>query len=172
MEKSQQKVNIVVCIILAVTAFGTLFLMFNQNFMQNFMNSEPTVITELNQPYENDGVRITATDVKSINFPDSDSQIIVGIKWKFENISNENCWINVGSKATAYVDDIAVSNVYNRINPEENVASGELAVGKQTVGYYCVKAPKDAKRIELNYKDDYDFNANVTFVFDIPPVEE
>lgn len=171
MDKKQKNIVAIICFILILAAFCVISPML-KNFWGNGFPKEATVITELNQPYENDGVRITATDVKSINFPDSDSQIIVGIKWKFENISNENCWINVGSKATAYVDDIAVSNVYNRINPEENVASGELAVGKQTVGYYCVKAPKSAKQIELNYKDDYDFKANVTFVFDIPPVEE
>ena len=168
MEKVEKKERTVFIIILCVIGVVAMLGIFSPT-LKNFWE-KPTVITELNQPYENDGVRITATDIKSINSPDSDSQIIVGIKWKFENISNGDRYVN-HTQATAYVDDVAVSEELNQISPEESIEVGNLAPGKRTVGYYCVKAPKDAKQIELNYKDDYGFKVNVTFVFDIPPVE-
>ena len=166
MEKSQRNGVIIMSVICFVV-----ILVFLIPKMLNGFQKDPTVISDLNQPYEHNGLRITATDIKSINVLDSDNQIYIGVKWEFENISNDDRYVN-HTEATAYVDDVAVSEELNWISPEENIEMGKLAPGKRTVGYYCVKAPKDAKQIELNYKDDTFSKVNVTFVFDIPPVEE
>ena len=184
MEKKQRNILIAVvagaCVLIICVIVGRILLVGGMTGVlmnmagingENFGSTQETKITELNQPYENNGLKITAMDVKAIDFSDADNQVIVGIKLEFENVSKKDRYIN-GLHVTAYVDGISALESVDSISPEENIVYGDLAPGRRTAGYYCVKAPKDAKQIELNYKDDTFSKVNVTFVFDIPPVEE
>ena len=172
MGKKQRNIIIVAVSVLGVLMIASLFpflLQMVKIFEGNGFPKEATVITELNQPYEHNGLRITATDIKSINDPFSD-KIIVGIKWEFENISNSDRYITESTNVTAYVDDSATDRAFDPYF-DSILNSGNIAPGKRASAYYSVAASKDAKRIELCYKDDYWCNVNVTFAFDIPPVE-
>ena len=165
MEKKQRKITIAAYIILGVAALGTLFLMLKNNAMNSSIK-EPTVITELNQPYEGGGLRITVTDIQAVNDPVASDKIIIEVYWVFENISNKERSVS-DTDATVYANDVSAPKSFY----QQGIRNGDLA-GKRTEGYYCAKVPRGAKQFELRYYEKYiDAGVNVTFVFDVPPVE-
>ena len=135
-----------------------------------FGSAEETKITELNQPYEHNGLKITATDIAAMVDSHSDDKKIIAVKLKVENVSNAKGYVSAGIIKT-YVDDTAVTQTFTS-EFKEKLEYGKLSLGKYTEGYYCVEAPKDTKQFELRYYEEYNNpDVNVTFVFDIPPVE-
>ena len=167
MGKKQRNIIIVVVSVLGVLMIASLFPFLFQ-MVKNFAGNEPTIITELNQPYEGGGLRITVTDIQAVKHPEESDKINIEVYWVFENISNKEHRVS-DSQAKAYVDDISVPRTYY----QQGIENDNLAAGKRTEGYYCVEAPKDTKQFELRYYEEYNNpDVNVTFVFDIPPVEE
>ena len=151
---------------------GTLYESYLDNFQaDNNDLQERATITGLDQPYEHNGLKITATNVEVAASPDSSDQIIVGVRWIFENVSEEKRYVN-DVNATAYINDIPVERTSNVFNLTEELFYGKLLPGKRTVGYYCVEVSRGAKQIELNYCDTSISKVDVTFILDIPPVEE
>ena len=136
---------------------------------ENYGSAEETKITELNQPYEHNGLKITATDIEAVVDSYSEDKMIIAVKLKVENVSNAKGYVSAGIIET-YVDDMAVTQTFTS-EFKEKLEYGKLSLGKYTEGYYCVEEPKGAQKIELNYNDDYWCNVNVTFVLEVPPVE-
>ena len=143
-------------------------------------STEETKITELNQPYEHNGLKIAATDIETMvdsytAMVDSYSEdkMIIAVKLVIENVSSSKKYVDGIMALNAYVDDVAAPKAYSYDSPfDDFLGFQELLPGKRAEGYYCVEAPKGAQKIELNYKDDFFCNVNVTFVLEVPPVEE
>ena len=171
MGKKQRNIIIVVVSVLGVLMIASLFPFLFQ-MVKNFAGNEPTIITELNQPYEGGGLRITVTDIHAVKHPEASDKINIEVYWVFENISNKEKYVN-DARAKAYVDDISAPSSYSLEHYRQGIENDNLAAGKRTEGYYCVEAPKDARQFELRYYEEYSaFGVNVAFVFGIPPVEE
>ena len=74
-----------------------------------------------------------------------------------------------------YVDDVMVgdyhSHLFNKGN-EELYYSG-ISKGKKVMGYVTAEAYKDSKKVEIVFEEPslYGNAKKISFVFDIPPVE-
>ena len=174
MNSKQRNILIVGCIVAGIILFSvavSLGIIAYQYISQNSFSKQDTVIAELNQPYEHNGIKVTATYIESAVNPYamSNNQSVIGVKFVFENVSKEEYMVN-SACMKAYVDAVLATQCLYAT--PDNLVIGNIMPGKRIEGYYCVEATKDAKKIELNYNDDYEGKVNVTFVFDIPPVEE
>jgi len=134
-------------------------------------SAEAETIMELNQPYEGSALKITATEIKTAPASYENDKIVIGVKFDIENVSSKDSRFSVSS-ISPYVDDVAVSNTYGS-DFGDHLSSATIAPGKRALGYFYVKAPKDAEIIELHYRDNYAINGgSAVFIFDIPPVED
>ena len=142
-------------------------------FVWLLSSSKTTTITELNESYHGSILKITATDLKALPNPDNADEILVGIKFKYENVSKNDSFLIWGSNIEGYIDDVAVGHwgehYFNE--PEVGLIGTKLSPGKQTAGYYCLRASKDAKNIEVRITEKYN-QKYVSFVFKIPELEE
>ncbi len=183
MEKKQRNILIAVisgtCVLAIFIMVGRFFLIGGalQEILGGtftFAANKETVITELNQPYQGNNIRIIATDIKSINTSSSNEQIIIGVKLVVENTSDKEEYLGP-SLITAYVDDTTTQRISSGdFDKDGEGLFGEIAPGKRMTGYYCVNASKNARQIELQISESYFFTnkQKVVFIFDIPPVEE
>lgn len=127
-------------------------------------------ITELDKPYVGKTIKVTATEIKTTQNPTLSDQMFIGVYFTIENICNEEILFR-DSDITAYVDNISTI-IYPGGVFGKDLFSTTLIPGKQTSGFFCVNAPKNAKIIEL-YIEEHDNNKKVAvFTFDIPPIKE
>ena len=126
-----------------------------------------TTITELNQPYEGSVLRITATEIETINYPSGG--MVVSIKFVVENVSKSESRLIWGNDMEGYIDDVATSQTFIIGYPD--LIGQTIAPGKRAEGYYCLPCSKDAKIIEVRIRDAKYSEQFAVFVFDIPPVE-
>lgn len=129
--------------------------------------SESVTITQLNQPFEGNCIKITA-DETQIMYDPSEDETLLGIKFTIENISNENYRFRIGT-VSAFLDNAAIINDHiNSFQP--SLKSMSLSPGKYLSGYYVIPIKTDSKKIEI-YFEENSVNT-VIFQFDIPPIEE
>lgn len=117
-----------------------------------------------------ENIKITALEVKESEGDDiikpTDGKVFLGVKFKIENISNEDQIISSILLFNAYVDgtktdvDIMPSTDYT----EDGTLDGTLASGKNMEGYYVVQAPADWNEIQLDVKSDWLSGSKAEFV--------
>ena len=165
MEKKQRDILIAVvagaCVLVICVIVGRMLLIGGI-----IGSTQETKITELNQPYEHNGLKITATTIRNIK-DSSQGKVVVAVRLVFENLSQKSYHLS-STNATAYIDNVLADTAYGYFDSESNLY-GDLLPGKSASNYFCVESHTGAKQIELNYNDSFSSKANVTFVLDIPP---
>ena len=165
MEKKQRDILIAVvtgaCVLVICVIVGRILLIGGI-----IGSTQETKITELNQPYEHNGLKITATTIRTIKDP-SRGKVVVAVRLVFENLSQKSHHLS-STNATAYIDNVLADTAYGYFDSESDLY-GDLLPGKSASNYFCVESHTGAKQIELNYNDSFFSKANVTFVLDIPP---
>ena len=148
------------------------------NFSDDIPNStssdvtetEPVIITELNQSYNGSILKITATDIKAIHDSGTDN-IIVGVKFIVENVSNNDFYLS-GKNTSAYVDDVTTSeNGGYLFDASGKELGGNIAPGKRSEGYRSVCCSRNAKVVEFSFEESYNLSQNVFFAFDLSAIE-
>lgn len=135
-------------------------------------NTEPEIITELNQTYEGLLLNITATEIRYAQVVMFHyDELTVSVNFIVENVSNEETFFDA-RLINVYIDDVAASpTIALRVGATLGT-SIKLAPGKRTQGYHSVTAPNDAKTVELHIRTDWgDADTVVIFSLDIPPIE-
>ena len=128
----------------------------------NGFSSSPVTITKLNETYEGSTAKVTATEIKTKSVTSTD-EILIGVKFKIENISNKDL-SHFTSAINAYVDD-AYAERKVRDDFGDDLYGAIIAPGKYLSGYHYVTAPANAKFIELHFDENGD---SAIFAFDIP----
>ncbi len=131
--------------------------------------SEP--ITELNQTYEGSILKITATDIKAVQSVYSSDEIVIGVQFTVENVSNEEVLLTTSS-IQAFYDDFVADSASEDFLADDFGVSVEIPPGKRAIRAYYLKAPKDVSAIELRFPEGYLSKQYATFIFDVPPVDE
>ena len=125
-------------------------------------SKEPVIITELNQAYEDNTIRVTITELKATERQrEDDDRITVSTMFLVENLSEHEIYIS-RHRMKAYADDFAV----DAGNTAANIAPNKKAeISSSSI------IPKDTKCIELYFEHPYKNTLVAIFAFDVPPVE-
>lgn len=136
--------------------------------MQSSPESEP--ITELNQQYEGEVLKIFASDIQVVSDPFKNDSVIIGIRFVIENASEKDFFLGPSS-FSAYIDDIVTQGqTTTNFNEAGEELHGNIAPGKSVAGYYSVNASKSADKVEIRIEEIFE-RKYATFIFDIPPIE-
>ncbi|MCL2718970.1 MAG: hypothetical protein FWE14_09360 [Lachnospiraceae bacterium] len=140
-----------------------------------FSNSNQSeVIIGLNQTYEGHGLKITAIGIRAIPTLEigryqTDYEIVIGINLLVENTSNK--MVHFGTDISVYINDFEAPHAYFGYFDEGGLI-GSIMPGRKAAGYYPVYALKNTNQIELVIEVSYSPARYVTFILDVPPIEE
>lgn len=126
---------------------------------------EPEVITAFNQPFENDNIKVTFTEIHAYEntYKPERGDLRIYANYTVENMSDRT-FIFSWHGMSVYADDIAVEN---------STFSVTLAPGKKADLICETYAFKDTQHIEIYLDDPISVDKHVvTFQLDIPPIEE
>jgi len=125
-------------------------------------SEKETVVTALNTPGVNAGMKITATKIEIIKPAYSgNEESAVAIYFKAENVSKEELYLYNGDSLT-YIDN----KMAEGISGDHELAFGKLASGKRVEGYVYYSIPKDAKKIEIKFEVEHE--KLIAFSLEIP----
>ena len=147
----------VLCLFFCVTYLITLF-------SEEYAQPEPEIITALHQPFENDIVKVTFTEIHAYEntYEPERGDLRIYANYTVENMS-DSTFIFSWHGMSVYADDIAVEN---------STFSVTLAPGKKADLVCKTYAFKDTEHIEIYLDDPKGLEEVVIFQLDIPPVEE
>ena len=114
--------------------------------------SEP--IEELNQAYEGSILKITATDIKTVQSEYSSDEFVIGVQFSVENVSNEDVMLT-DSSIQAFYDDVVANSASGFFLADDFGRGVEIPPGKRAIRAYYLRAPKDVNIIELRVPEGY-----------------
>lgn len=123
--------------------------------------TEPVIITELNQPFKNSELSVTITDIDTER-GDNDDSMIVSANFVIQNLSKQNITLSPFCINT-YVDDVAITQT----NQPATIAPNKLAKFN-----YEPIIPQNAKTIEFYFYNPIDDMHVATFTFNVPSLEK
>jgi len=126
----------------------------------------------VNQTIAVNGLSYTATEIKrskgaSLNSP-ANGNVFIGVKFTVENSTSENKIVPALGLFDTYADNAKYLYSANSLMAFGNPIGGDLAPGKQMVGWHAIEVPSDAKTLTLEFGLLYRDSANNKFVFEIP----
>lgn len=114
-------------------------------------------------------LKITATELKESTGDDfaqpADGNVFVGIKFKIENVSDEDQIISSMLLFDAYADKTKAD--YELMQPSDlsgEMLDGTLGSGMNMEGYYIIQAKQDWQEIELQVKSEWLSDSSAKFV--------
>ena len=126
--------------------------------------TEPKIITALNQSFEKKNFKVTFTEIHTYENSSKPEKgdLKIYANYTIENIS-DSTWSISYNDINVYADNIAV---------DSSISSTTLAPGKKANLVCETYAFLDTKHIEFYLDDPKTLEHVVTFQLDVPPVEE
>ncbi len=114
-------------------------------------------------------MKVTATEVKESKgeeyFEPEDGNVLVGIKFVIENISQESQSVSSLLQFNAYADDLALEYSFSAGIAFEKGVDGDVEPGKRIEGWYAVEVPENYKVIDIYFQNDILSSNKTQFTF-------
>ena len=130
---------------------------------------EQDITFGLNETAVFDTLKITALEMKESEGDDfikpAEGKVFVGVKFKIENVSEEDQNISSLMLFSAYVDDTkADTELMVPSEFSEGSLDGTLASGKSMEGYFVVQAGTEWQQLQLDVQSEWLSNVKAQFV--------